>query len=345
MQVEQRNEGSTERKGVGKTVKGNTSLKSLSGLLFCSFVLVFLCAAQLEQEASKTYRAAYDAGHTDGQNAGKQDAEQNHLFDLANKRLFQRADRGFDPSRHEHEVYLVAYRRGFEDGYEQGYGFVAKEVDYGAASPAATARSPSASETMDLPTGSSSEIQIPVNTEIEVRLLDALSTQRNVRGDRFRAEVAEDVRIDKNTGIPRGTLVLGTIAYLKRAGRIAGRAEMNLRFEKLQFRDGTILPIDATLVGIEERAREKVKDSEGTIESEGSKKRDTKRVGFSSAIGALIGLISGGKKGAVVGAATAAAVGVAGVLATRGSEIQLYPGTKLVLKLNEEAGITPRPRK
>ena len=283
-----------------------------------------------------TYPEAYDAGYVDGQQAGQQDKHDGHLFDFANKRLFQQADRGFDPSRHDHEVYFVAYRRGFEDGYEQGYGLVPQEVVYRPSSRTATPASANVRRTADSPAALSLRTPIPIGTKIRVKLLDALSTQRNVRGDRFRGEVLEDVLIDQDIAIPRSTLVLGTIAYLKRAGRIAGRAEMNLRFEELQFSDGTSVPIVATLERVEERTREKVQNRNGTIESKSGKSEDAKAVGTSSAIGALIGLITGGKKGAGIGAAAGAAVKVAGVLATRGREIHLHPETELEVKLNKE---------
>ena len=73
-------------------------------------------------EATETYREAYDQGFRDGRIAGARDRAQNRRFDLANEQEFQSADHGFDEQRHEREVFILGYRRGFEDGYEQGYG-------------------------------------------------------------------------------------------------------------------------------------------------------------------------------------------------------------------------------
>ncbi len=330
-------------------------------LRFCSFLLFFFSGVLSGQQTPGTYPKAYDAGYAQGQQAGQQDKQDDHLFDFANKKLFQQADQGFDPSHHDHEVYFVAYRRGFKDGYEQGYGLIPQAAVYRRArlrtrvgnksfarysrrrakfAPSSRTNTPASVRPRRTPNWPAAEIlntPIPTGTEIRVKLLDALSTQRNVRGDPFRGEVLKDVRMGQKTVIPRGTLVLGTIAYLKRAGRIAGRTEMNLRFEELQFSNGTSLPIVATLERIEERPREKVQNRTGTIKSESGKSEDTKAVGTSSAIGALVGLITGGKKGAGLGATAGAAVRAAGVLAARGHEIKLYPETELVVKLNKEA--------
>ena len=111
---------------------------------------------------------------------------------------------------------------------------------------------------------------------------------------------------------------------------------MSLRFEELRFLDGRIIPLEATLVGIDQRVSGKVKNSEGTIEEGASKGEDMGKIAKTSAVGALIGVVTGGKTGAGVGALGGAAVGLGRVLLTRGKDTQIESRTRLHLRLIED---------
>lgn len=311
--------------------------------LLCAFALApfFSFGVALSQglSTSDTYREAYDAGYADGSQAGRQDSERGRLFDLANKKSFQTADRTLDPDRHERDVYIVAYRRGFEDGYEEGYG-LARNPAYRV--PPAPSASSATADRPDLTPSPGEKVKVPEGTQIKVVLFDMLSTRYNERGDTFRAEVMKEVEIDGNTVIPKKTKVLGTVGHLKRAGRVTGRAEMNLQFDGLEFADGSKFPIQATVVSIErqgKKGKEKVKGREGVIRGRGSKSRDTKRIGKVSGVGALIGILAGRRKGAAIGAAAGAVIGLASVLTSRGRDVHLPPRTALTIELNRETSL------
>lgn len=299
----------------------------------------FFLGAASQLQAVDTYREGYDAGYADGLDAGRQDARSGRAFDFANKRFYQMAERGFKPDVHERDVYVVAYRRGFEDGYGKGYGLdetPAVPAVSSAVVPVRAADEPRPAAILrDRPTPSE-DVEVPAGIQIKARLLSTLSTQYNGRGDPFRAEVAEDVRVGREMVIPRGTRLSGSVTHVKRAGRIKGRAEMNLRFDRLEFPGGVSVPLEATVVSIEERAREEVKDGEGTLQGPGGKAEDARKVGVSTGLGVLIGILTGGKRGAKVGAIGGALGGVAGVLITRGEDIYLYPDTEFVIKLDEK---------
>ncbi|MGH9339236.1 MAG: hypothetical protein ACRD1R_06560 [Acidobacteriota bacterium] len=183
-------------------------------------------------------------------------------------------------------------------------------------------------------------IRVSEGQEIWVELLDSLSTERNSKGDKFRSKTVQDVKLNGRVVIPKGTRVLGEVSFIKRAGRIAGRAEMNLRFDELHLENGARVPIRARLVSLGETADEQ--EEEGTISSEGTKGKDAKKIGAATAIGALLGVLTGGKKGAATGSAIGAVVGLAGVLATRGGEIELVPETQLRIRLMSDAVISER---
>lgn len=294
-------------------------------LLWC-WVLNLSFPYALGQE---TYRIAYDAGFEDGQRAGQKDREGRKAFDFANNALYQTADRGFDGVVHDQDVFVLAYRRGFEDGYGKGYGLdgqISKPTSEGARR-----------EAVEL----DRRCRLPAGTEIGVCLLDLLSTQRNERGDKFYAEVREDVRCENRVVVPIGAKILGNITHLKRAGRIRGRSEMNLQFVQMELPNGLKVPITASVKSIEERSDEEVSDSEGTIQGKSTASRDVKRIGGGTGIGALIGVLAGGGKGAKIGAAAGAVAGVAGTLATRGQDIELYPQTEIVIKLDREVVVSP----
>jgi hypothetical protein len=299
------------------------------GAIILSAMLI--TAVSVPSWAQDTYRAAYDAGLEDGRECGREDRADRQPFDFANREEYQDALRGFDSSLHDRDVYVVAYRRGFEDGYEDGWGLSETVSTNLRAVPPASVASDVRTRTEEV-----EEVVVPSGTLIKVRLLETLGTQHNQRGDTFRAEVAEAVEIGPDLAVPEGTRLRGTVSHAKRAGRIRGRAEMDLRFDEIVWPDGRTSLIDASVVEIEKRADEEVEDEEGTIKGKGTKTEDAKRVGVATGIGALIGIMAGGAKG---GAITGAVGGIAGVLATRGSDILLYSQTELTVKLNGDVVI------
>ncbi len=278
-----------------------------------------------------TYREAYDAGFQDGSAVGMRHREGHRAFDFANDPAYAEATRGFDPQTHDRDVYRVAYRRGFEDGYEEGYGLGTGDQSSSFAGQAAGAAAPAGK-------GLAGRYVIPEGTEIRVRLLDTLATQRNEAGDNFRAETVGDVIVDGEVAIPSGSKVYGEVTLVKRAGRIRGRSEMTLKFREVELADGHRFPFDASVVSIEEQRDEKVEGEEGTLEAPSGAGSDAKKIGAAAGIGALIGILAGG--GAKVGAAIGALTGTAGVLAVRGSDLILPVETELVVKLNQDVSVT-----
>lgn len=278
----------------------------------------------------ETYREAYDRGYQDGSSSGEGDRAAQRPFDFANKAVYQEGLQGFDPERHQRDVYIVAYRRGFEDGYEVGYG-----LDR-AAPTAAPVPPPVASSMAPQPRAAQGgRTVLPAGTEILVRLAESLSTQRNEAGDQFRAEVLGP-DASGIAPIPAGSRLVGTVTHVKRPGRVRGRAEITLAFEEVILPDGTALAMSGTVVDVEPRRADKVSSNDGTIQAPGEKGDDVKRVGASAGIGALIGILTGGGGGARAGAVIGAATGTVGVLATRGNDLLLPAETELLVRLERD---------
>jgi hypothetical protein len=310
-------------------------------------LVLFLVGSQgwtwtrLGQEAeSGTSRIAYGRGYVDGRRLGESDRAAQHYYDMANKRAYQRLDPGFDPERDDPDVYRNAYRRGFEAGYEDGYypdRPRSRRRGPGSEPDGPETRSPAAAD-------SGSKLRVPAGTEIRVRMKEPLTTRTHKVGDTFSARVIQSIDAGKGTAVPKGVEVRGSISQLVRAGRIRGRARMNLHFKELRFRDGRVVPLDAQMASLVEPRKRSVPDQEGTLVGPGEKGRDAGKVGASSAIGALIGLIGGGKEGVAVGAAAGAAVGAAGILVTRGRDIVIPAGTEIIIRLSRDLDI-PVPRR
>ena len=177
-------------------------------------------------------------------------------------------------------------------------------------------------------------VRVAEGTKIAFALDEALSTKTHRAGDSFSGVVSQPVQIGGRVIIPEGSVVRGSVARSKRAGRIRGRAEMDLRLEQLELPDGQVFDLVATLTELDESEKETVGE-EGEITGQGSKKRDVATIGGGAGIGAAIGAIAGGGgKGAATGAGVGAAAGTAAVLLTRGRDIKLERGSELALQLD-----------
>jgi len=164
--------------------------------------------------------------------------------------------------------------------------------------------------------------EIPVGTEIDVRLLDPLSSGRNQVEDRFRATTIVDLRMGDRILIPAGSEMRGVIMSLEKAGRVDRKGNMTLAFDQITV-DGTRYAMHGTV----------------TKAFEGEMKGEVGKLGVGAAAGAIIGGIIGGAKGAVAGVL----IGGGGVAAaTPGSEAELAPGTILRVRLDQPPPVTPR---
>jgi hypothetical protein len=154
---------------------------------------------------------------------------------------------------------------------------------------------------------SATSSEIPAGTLLRVRVNQAISTRRNVRGDRFTATLAEPVMVKGQAVLPRGTRMHGHVLVSSASGRMKGRARLVLSLDSFE-RNGHRYRIDTT-------AASRVSTSH--------KKRNEIGIGGGSAIGAAIGAIAGGGKGALIGAGAGAAAGTVGAAVTGKKEVTI----------------------
>lgn len=175
---------------------------------------------------------------------------------------------------------------------------------------------------------------VPEGTRIQVRLESTLNSKTNRQGDRFTAKVIESVQVRGKEVIPVDTTVEGRVAEVRQSGRIKGRAEVHLSYERLIFPNGVSETIIGAQAELDDTQKEEMDRSEGTILGESSRKSRAAEIGAGAAIGAGIGAIAGGRKGAAIGAGAGGLIGLVDVLRRGGKEIEIPAGTLMVIRLD-----------
>jgi hypothetical protein len=181
---------------------------------------------------------------------------------------------------------------------------------------------------------------IPDGTRIQARLETTLHSKTNRQGDRFTAKVIESIFVNGKEVIPAGTTLEGRVAEVRQAGRVKGKSEMNLSYERLIFSNGVSETIVASPAELDDTQKESIDHKEGTIKGESSRKRDAAEVAGGAAIGAGIGGIAGGAKGSAIGAGAGGLIGLADSLRRKGKEIELPAGTRIIVRLDRPLTIT-----
>jgi type IV secretion system protein VirB10 len=171
---------------------------------------------------------------------------------------------------------------------------------------------------------------VTAGTRILLRLTNSVDTKRSVAGDRVYLETAAPVFLNGRLVIPQGSFVIGSITEAQRAGRVKGKAALNLRFETITLPNGVARDLLSRADSADGRG---TVDSEGRIQGEGSKGRDAATVAGTTAAGAGIGALAGAPG---IGAAAGAIAGLAGVLGTRGKDVVVRQGTSMEMVLDRD---------
>lgn len=163
-----------------------------------------------------------------------------------------------------------------------------------------------------------SHLTLPAGTLVTVRVSQMLSSDRNVIGDTFAAELQQPLVVEGWVVARRGQTILGRVAVAQRAGRIKGTSQLGVELSSLVLVDGQQLPV-----------RTQLQQSSGGT----SMGRDAQGIGTTTGLGTIIGAAAGDGKGAAIGAGAGAAAGIAGVLLTRGRPTIIPPESVLTFQL------------
>ncbi|HEV2663615.1 MAG TPA: hypothetical protein VG324_01805 [Blastocatellia bacterium] len=168
-------------------------------------------------------------------------------------------------------------------------------------------------------------LPIRAGTEMKIRLENEIDTKKSRDGDRFTATVLSPRDYADAT-------IEGHIAKIDESGKLSGKTELALSFDRIRLRNGQSGRMAAQVVKVYGEDSVKEVDEEGNVKS-GSKGNTTAvRTGGGAALGAIVGGIAGGGKGAAIGAAIGAAAG-AGSTAIQGSnKVKLESGTEVLIR-------------
>ncbi len=210
------------------------------------------------------------------------------------------------------------------------------------AAPPAEAQAPAKSA----PAPASSRWTVPANTAIPLELKNTLSSRTAYVGQAIYCETIYPITVGNRIVIPVGSYVKGAVTQVIRPGRVKGKAQIGLRFESITLPEGTTRRMRATLSGFAGNGNQGFHRDEAKIEGESSKKADAATVAQTTVTGAEIGTIAGVAnrsvgKGLGIGSAAGALGGLIWVLATRGKDILLPPGTSLELQLSAPLSFDP----
>ncbi|HEU4725557.1 MAG TPA: hypothetical protein VFU59_09720 [Candidatus Eisenbacteria bacterium] len=159
-------------------------------------------------------------------------------------------------------------------------------------------------------------------------LQSTVDTGKNAVGDKITIRTLEDVRINEMTVVPSGATINGEVTHIEGVGRIAGGAELTLRFTELVMPDGKSYAISA------EPFRVKGK-SEG--------KSSALQIGGGAVAGGVLGGVLGGKDDIAKGAAAGAIIGTGVAIATKGDQIVLPAGQKMKVTLDAPVTVVTKP--
>jgi hypothetical protein len=164
-------------------------------------------------------------------------------------------------------------------------------------------------------------LDVPVGTELDVRLSQSLSSSTNLVEDRFEATTMVDLRSGDTVVVPAGSILRGVVSGVTKTSRTERTGKLTLAFDQVTIGRRAV-PIRATVTN--------------TIESEGMK-GEVGRIGAGAGIGGLIGGILGGAKGAIAGIL----IGGGGtVAATEGKDVDLPAGS--ILRVRLDSGLNLR---
>jgi hypothetical protein len=168
-------------------------------------------------------------------------------------------------------------------------------------------------------------VRIPTGTEIKIRLDNEIDTKESRDGDRFTATVLSPSRYADAT-------IEGHIARINKSGKLTGKTELALTFDRIRLRNGQSGRMAAQVMRVYGEDSVKSVDEEGNIESGSKGKTTAVRAGGGGALGAIIGGIAGGGKGAAIGAAIGAGAGAASTAIQGSNKVKLESGTEILIR-------------
>ena len=168
-------------------------------------------------------------------------------------------------------------------------------------------------------------VTIPDGTELSIRLIDPLDSEKNQVGDSFRATLNHSITVGEQTAIPAGADIMGRVIDVKGATHFTGQS---------------VLAVELVSVAMGGKSYE-LHTQEFRKEGTARGKNTAAKVGGGAAVGAIIGAIAGGGKGAGIGAAAGAGAGTGAQAITKGQKVQFPTESVLTFHLVSPVTVLP----
>ncbi len=181
---------------------------------------------------------------------------------------------------------------------------------------------------------------VPAGTKVLLQLRNSINTKSAKAGDGVYLASTFPVVVGNRVMIPVGVYVQGVVDRVQRAGRVKGKAELDMHFTSIIFPNGSVVEVPGVVNSLPGAKNQQVKDDgEGTVQQDSDKTRNMGEVAkvavpAGGTVGAIGGLgsghpLAGGIAGIGAGLATAGVV----ALFTRGADVNIDAGTQLEMVL------------
>jgi hypothetical protein len=154
---------------------------------------------------------------------------------------------------------------------------------------------------------------LPAGTQISVRLIDSIDSEKDKSGDEFRASLEDPIMINGEVVAKKGADARVRLTEDKKSGKFTGKAELTVQLLSVVV-NGKSVPINTTSV---------------TQYSKSQTKSTVEKAAVVGAVGALIGGLAGGGKGAGIGAGAGAAAGAGSGVFMKGQHVKIPSETLL----------------
>jgi uncharacterized protein YcfJ len=169
------------------------------------------------------------------------------------------------------------------------------------------------------------KVTVPAGTVLQVRTVEALSSETSHENDPWHGTLNSDIVVDDQTVIPAGAEVDGRVMEAHAATHYSGGASLVLGLEKISFNGKTYQVATNTW---ERKAATRGKN---TVE----------KTAGGAAVGAILGGIFGGGKGAAIGSVAGAGAGAGANTITKGQRVDLRPETLVSFQLQNPISVMP----
>ncbi|MCL5670768.1 MAG: hypothetical protein M1423_05645 [Acidobacteria bacterium] len=169
----------------------------------------------------------------------------------------------------------------------------------------------------------SQSVLVPAGTQIVVRMITGIDSDRNQVGQSFDASLEEPLTVNGALVAPKGTTVYGRLLEVQSAGKIKGQSELRLGLTGIVINGATYT----------------IATGEYTAQGSSRGKQTAERAGIGAAAGGILGAILGGGKGAAIGAGVGAGAGTAVQVMTHGQQVHVPSETVLNFTLQQPVNL------